>query len=563
MRGGIDEMGAAWNGPLRRLVLGHFIGASAEWAVYIGAFVYAFQRGGAAATGLASIILLAVTVVASPIAGLGVARLQPNLARLISLAAQAIGLLIAGLGALGGASLILVLAGSALALASFRMQRPSQAILLPLLCDRPRQLTTSNLWLGHSDSLAALAGPLAATGLMLVGGPGAVLLGFGILLVLAGGLQLVDHGSGRSSRREIIEAPTLSEVVIGPFRQLRARGGLLTLIGLIMFQYGLVGALDILFVVIALETLQLDEAASSLLTTFFGLGALGAIVLSALAYRIQRLAAALSAGLCVSGLIIAVLAALQATSSPTLTPLLIGLPALGAARFLVVVISRALLQRSADDDTIGNVFALMEFGSGIGILVGSIVAQVTLAISGPPLTLAVFAVAHLATLLGSWGAVRIAESSATVPIVEMSLLRKIPAFAPLAPIALEIVARQAESVEVAAGSTLIQQGERGAHFFAVTDGEFHVTVDGEIIRTVGRGDFFGEVALLANVARTATVTSSGPGSVLVIGQEPFLRAVSSHDTTRRAMVNWIADMDFGDRVVDIPDTPSGSTEVDT
>ena len=116
MRGGIDEMGEAWNGPLRRLVLGHFLGASAEWAVYIGAFVYAFQRGGAAATGLASIILLAVTVVASPIAGLGVARLQPNSARLISLAGQATGLLIAGIGALGGASLIVVLAGSSLAL---------------------------------------------------------------------------------------------------------------------------------------------------------------------------------------------------------------------------------------------------------------------------------------------------------------------------------------------------------------------------------------------------------------------------------------------------------------
>ena len=563
MRGGIDEMGEAWNGPLRRLVLGHFLGASAEWAVYIGSFVYAFQRGGATATGLASIILLAVTVVASPIAGLGVARLQPNSARLISLAGQATGLLIAGIGALGGASLIVVLAGSSLALASFRMQRPSQAILLPLLCDRPRQLTTSSLWLGHSDSFAALAGPLAATGLMIVGGPGAVLLGFGILLVVADGLQLVDHASGHSSRRRIIEAPTLSEVVVGPFRQLRARGGLLTLIGLIMFQYGLVGALDILFVVIALETLQLDEAASSLLTTFFGIGALGAIVLSALAYRIQRLAAALSAGLGVSGLITAVLAALQATSSPTLTPLLIGLPALGAARFLVVVVSRALLQRSADDDMIGSVFALMEFGSGIGILMGSIVAQVTLAISGPAFTLAVFAGAYLVTLLGSWGAVRMAESSATVPIVEMSLLRKIPAFAPLAPIALEIVARQAESVEVAAGSTVIRQGERGAHFFAVTNGEFEVSVDGERIRTVRRGDFFGEVALLANIARTATVTSSRPGSVLVIGQEPFLRAVSSHDTTRRAILNGIADMDFGDRIIEIPDTPAGSTEHET
>ncbi len=556
---GVDD---AWTGPLRRLVLGHFLSAAAEWAVYIAVFVYAFQRGGAPATGLASISLLAITVVASPLAGLAVSRLQPNTARLISLVVQAIGCLLAGVAALGEWSLVVVLFGSSLTLSIFTMLRPSQAILVPLLCERPRQLTTANLWVGHSDSSAALLGPLASTGLMLIGGPGAVLVGFGLALAFAAGLQFVDRAAGRSSRMAAVEAPSLSEVVTAPFKQLRARGGLLALIGLIMFQYGMVGALDILFVVIALETLGLDEAASSLLTTFFGAGAVGAVVLSSLAHRANRLAVALSAGLLVCGLVVGALAVILAGSAASITPLLIGMPILGAARFVVVVVSRALLQRSADDDTVGSVFALMEFGSGIGILVGSIVAQVTLAISGPALTLGVFAVAYVLMLIGSFRSVRNAESSATVPIVEMGLLRKVPAFTPLPPMTLETVARQAEVVEIDPDTTVIAEGEAGDRFFAVMNGAFDVVMDGEFVRTINRGGSFGEVALLADVERTATVTSTEASTLLAIDQESFLRAIASHDSARQLMWGTISEMEFGDREVHIPDLPLSSGERD-
>lgn len=551
--GSENRVDDAWTGPLRRLVFGHFLAAAAEWAVYIGVFVYAFQRGGTAATGLASICLLLLTVIASPFAGLAVSRMQPNAARLISLVVQALGCLIAGVAVLADWSLFIVLFGSSLTLSIFTMLRPSQAMLVPLLCERPRQLTTANLWLGHSDSSAALLGPLVSTGLMLIGGPGAVLLGFGVALVVASLLQFVDHAAGRSSRRAIVQTSSLRDVVISPFQQLKERGGPLALIGLIMFQYGMVGALDILFVVIALDTLALDEAASSLLTTAFGAGAVGAVVLSAVAHRLNRLALALSLGLLVCGLIVGVLAVILSGSSASITPLLIGMPLLGAARFVVVVVSRALLQRSADDDTVGSVFALMEFGSGIGILAGSIVAQVTLAISGPSLTLAVFAGAYFLMLVSTRRSIRMAEQSATVPIVEMGLLRKVPAFTPLPPMTLETVARQAEVVDVDKGTTVITEGESGDRFFAVMNGEFEVVMDGKFMRNVSRGGSFGEVALLANVDRTATVRATEASTLLAIDQEPFLRAIASHDSSSRTIWSVISEMEFGDREVAIPD----------
>ena len=560
MTSGARGNSEAWNGPLRRLVFGHFLAAAAEWAVYIGAFVYAYQRGGAVATGVASITLLAITLVVSPLSGFVVARLQPNTARLVSLAGQAVGCCIAGAAALAGGSLVIVLVGSSITLSMFTMIRASQAVLMPLLCDRPRQLTTASLWIGHADSSAAFLGPLFSTGLMLLGGPGAVLLGFGAALLVALALQYIDHALGRSSRREVAEAPSLREVVVSPIAQLRARGGLLALVGLIMFQYGIVGALDILFVVITLDTLELDEAAASLLTTSFGVGAVGAVGLTSLAHRMNRLAASVLAGLFVCGVVVGVLALVLTSASASLTPLLIGIPILGAARFVVLVISRALLQRSADDDTLVGVFALMEVGSGVGILIGSILAQVTLALSGPSLTLTVFAVAYFGVLAGSWRSVRQAESSATVPIVEIGLLRNVPAFTPLPPMALETVARQAELVEVGAKATVIVEGEAGDRFFAVMNGSFDVVMKGQHMRTARKGDSFGEVALLANVDRTATVTALEQSTLLAIDQDSFLRAVGSHESAHVLMWGAISEMEFGDTVVEIPDVGSLSTD---
>ena len=553
--------GAIRGGPLQRLVLGHFLVAAAEWAVYIGAFVYAFQQGGTAATGVASICLLAVTVVSSPIAGHAAARWQPNIVRLGSFLGQSAGFLLAGVAAILGGPLWIVLFGAAVSLAAFRVLRPAQAVLMPLLCERPAQLSTANLWIGHSDSSAAFFGPLASTGLIAIGGPGAVFVGFGIALIGAAGLQAVDHARGRSARMAVARPASLRSTVVAPFRQLRSRGGLLSLVGLIALQYGLVGALDILFVVITLDTLGLEATSSSLLTTAFGAGAVGAVALSSFAHRTNRLAAMLSAGLVICAVVIGLLAVALSGSSASIAPLFVGLPILGAARFTVVVVSRALLQRSADDDTVAGVFVLQELGSGVGILAGSITAQLTLAVSGPTLTLAVFAAMYGLVAFATWRSLRMAESSASVPLVEIGLLRQVPAFAPLPPMTLEAVARHAELVEVGSTSEVVRQGETGDRFYVVMTGACAVLMDGNFVRTVERGNSFGEVALLADVPRTATVVATQETTLLAITQEPFLRAVSADNSARVTMWRGVSEMDFGDQIVEIPslDGPESNT----
>jgi CRP-like cAMP-binding protein len=107
-------------------------------------------------------------------------------------------------------------------------------------------------------------------------------------------------------------------------------------------------------------------------------------------------------------------------------------------------------------------------------------------------------------------------------------------FAPLSPLALEAVARSGERVPVPAGEVVITEGDRGDRFYAVSSGEFDVVMKGTHIRVARRGSFFGEVALLADVPRTGTVTALGDGELLAVDRVPFLIAVTGSDTSRAA-----------------------------
>jgi CRP-like cAMP-binding protein len=104
------------------------------------------------------------------------------------------------------------------------------------------------------------------------------------------------------------------------------------------------------------------------------------------------------------------------------------------------------------------------------------------------------------------------------------------------------VARAAEHVTVPRGEVVIRQGETGHRFFAVADGRFAIVRDGEHIRDAGRGSCFGEVALLADVARTATVTATEAGTLLGVDRVPFLVAVTGRDASLTAAWRFVQAM---------------------
>ena len=117
---------------------------------------------------------------------------------------------------------------------------------------------------------------------------------------------------------------------------------------------------------------------------------------------------------------------------------------------------------------------------------------------------------------------------------EVELLGMLPMFAPLPELALERVARQLVPVAADAGSEVIRQGDEGDRFYVIDDGRCDVLVDGRQVATLGRGEGFGEIALLRDQPRMATVVSQTPVKLYALEREAFLAAVTGHTESEEA-----------------------------
>jgi CRP-like cAMP-binding protein len=113
-----------------------------------------------------------------------------------------------------------------------------------------------------------------------------------------------------------------------------------------------------------------------------------------------------------------------------------------------------------------------------------------------------------------------------VPAVRVELLKSLPLFRPLPPPTIEFLASRLERHEVDAGEVVIRQGEPGDRFYVVGDGRFTVLLEGEPGPSLGPGDFFGEIALLRDVPRTATVVADEPGVLYSLTRDDFVPAVT-------------------------------------
>jgi MFS family permease len=204
----------------------------------------------------------------------------------------------------------------------------------------------------------------------------------------------------------------------------------------------------------------------------------------------------------------------------------------GAANSIEDVAGFTLLQRIVPDEVLTRVLGVA-WGLVMGAVgLGSIVATWIVAGLGPRAAFVIVgAILPVLTLIVWRLLVRI-DREVLAPTLELALVEGVPMFAPLSIAAKEHMAGRLIEVPVSAGEVVIRTGDPGDRFYIVADGELEVT--NGVQATAGRGDFFGEVALIRDVPRTATVTATAPSRLYALERNDFLAAVTGHSAVRSA-----------------------------
>jgi CRP-like cAMP-binding protein/predicted MFS family arabinose efflux permease len=411
--------------------------------------------------------------------------------------------------------------------------RPTHSSLLPRLARTPEELSSAYAASSLLESFSILLGPLLAGALMglapgSLSGPGVVDAAMAVLLLL-GTLSVASirvrtepaHAGGTSGVRVVA-----ADAVDGVRAVARDRRSLLLVLtmGLALVQLGFV---DVLIVILAFDVLGTGDAGVGFLTASIGVGAVvGAAFAIGLAAR-WRSSRSFRWGVSWSGISIAGIAA-----QPPLAGVFLAMSGAGGA--LAEVNGRVMLQRLIPDKQLSRAFGVLESLYMAGEGVGSFLASLLVVALGTRWILLLAGVLLPAVALLGRRAFDALDVGIRIPSEEMALLRSTRIFAPLPTPMLERLARNLIPISVPVGSAVITQGEAGDRFYAIIQGTVEVLVDGRAITTLGPGGSFGEIALIRDVPRTATVVATTESKLLALDRDEFLRAIVGHEDTSDA-----------------------------
>lgn len=514
---------------LRRLQTAWGASALGSWAFFVALAVYAYDAGGATAVGAAALVRMLPAGLAAPLAGLLADRHPRRDVLLASLAARAGIVAVIALAVATGAVISVVLALAALFTVVATAHKPAQAALLPSLADTPRQLGAANaLWTGV-DSAAFLGGSLLGGALIATAGVQAAFAACAVTYAVA---MLPLAGLARDpvpAYRATAGLNPLAAAAAG-FREVAANRDVRVIVGFLSAATLVEGAIDVLVVVTAVDLLGLGDAGVGWLNAAWGLGGLlgggGALAL----LRCGRLSAGIAAGGLLVGFALLVVAA--ALSPVVAITMLVGL---GVGYALIETAGLSLLQRLTSDEVLARAFAVVEATYWLATGIGAMLAPAVVALLGA--RNAVFAIGLCLPLLVAlrWRALARFEEHAVVPERPFATLRRLSVFAPLPPATVENLARRVWERAVHAGEVVIRRGDPGEDFYVIAEGDMEVTDCPGAPSDLHAGDFFGEIALLRDIPRTATITARREGLLYVLDREAFLLGVSAHPRTADAV----------------------------
>jgi hypothetical protein len=190
-------------------------------------------------------------------------------------------------------------------------------------------------------------------------------------------------------------------------------------------------------------------------------------------------------------------------------------------------------QRIAPERAISRVYAAVDSSLTGAIALGALVAPWLLGTLGLRWALATMGVLVTAYAVSTWPHMRQLDARLAPPAT-LPLLRSLALFAPLAPAMQEALARRLVVIDVAPGAVVVAEGEVSDRFYVIESGEVRVTQAGTLLRTEAAGEFFGEIGLLRDVPRTATVTATAPTRLYALERADFLDAVTGQDESLAA-----------------------------
>ncbi len=511
---------------LRRVFGAFFLFNAAEFATWIAILLYAYARTGPQSVGVVALIqLIPAALVAAPVAGLG--DRYPRASVLLGgYLAQAIAMALTAVTMVLESPVAVVYLAAAFAATAMVVPRPTQSSLLPSLARTPEELTASNGAAGVVEGAGVLVGPLLAALILTSGSPatvfgwGAVASGLAALLVV--GIR-PRTGPGALAALQPV-AVVSTEGFLSGLRVLLADPDARVVVGLLSMRMLIIGAADVLFVLLALEVLGMGTPGPAILNAALGAGAIvGGLITLGFVGR-SRLALVAAAGAIAWG---ACFSAATLLGSATAATFLI--VAGGAGLAIVDVASRTILQRSVRDEVLSRVFGLQEGLAMTALAAGALLVPILIALMGLTGAALVCAALMPVVVALSWTRLTALDRRTVVPTRAIALLRTARVFAGLPGPPLESVARRAVWQVVQAETAIIRQGDAGDRYYVIASGRVRVEQDGRFLRELAVvGDGFGEIALLRSVPRTATVTAVEETELLAIDRRTFLDAVTGH-----------------------------------
>lgn len=517
------------NRDLGLLGLGKAGTSFASWSFAIALGVYGFEAGGAVGVGVIALVRLAPGAIASPFAGLLSDRYSRRSVLVGSCLAISLVLVTAAAAAAldAPAAVIFALAGAFTVASSGYL--PAEAALSPALAKTPQELSAANVTHSSMDNCGFLAAAIC-TGVLLALTSPAVAFGVAAVVALLAAVLLdqIDRDRRPDYGADGEISGMWAETTLG-FRTLMEHPGLrllaATLTALVFFE----GIADVLVVIMALELLHLSEGSVGFLNASWGIGGLVGGAGLALLLNRNRLVIALAGGSLVLGL-----AAALPGAWPVPVAAYAGWFGIGIGYTFIEVAAKTLLQRLGDDESLGRVVGSIESSRLAAMAIGSISAAAIVALLGTRGALLTLGALMPLFVLLCWTQLRAFEVGAPVAEGPFRLLRQNSIFAPLPVATLERLSHDLTPVLAPASEVVITQGEQGDSFYLIEDGEVEVFENGVLRRKEGPGESFGEIALIHDIPRTATVRATVETRLLALERDQFISAVTGHRRSTQA-----------------------------